>query len=147
MKPFTYISIVMLSSEAVFFAFEVMAQQTLFAKIIPPNIESAMFALVSGFINLSYWFLARVIGVIVNKFFGVTRENLSEVWKLFLVQAITALVPLAFIWLLPTKAEIKVVQNKIKEIQKENELQMSIQEKGDNATSNHGTTHQTDTKI
>ena len=109
LKPFPYIAIVNLSSEAVFFAFEVISAMTIFAKLIPPKIESSLFALVTGFLNLSYWFFARVLGNLVNKFFGVSKSNLNDLWKLFLVQAIVALIPLAVIWLLPNREEVAAV--------------------------------------
>ena len=125
LKPFPYISIVMLSSEAVFFAFEVISAMTIFAKLIPPKIESSMFALVTGVLNLSYWFLARVLGNVVNRFFGVSKENLEDLWKLFLVQAIVAVIPLVFIWLLPNREEVAAVQliinQKTEEENKDNE--------------------------
>ena len=74
-----------------------------------------MFAMITGFLTLSYYFLARIIGNIVNKFVGVTKESLSDLWKLFLIQAIAALIPLAFVWLLPNRAQVEVVQNRIQE--------------------------------
>ena len=85
MPPFVYEAIVMLCSEAVYFAFEVMSAMTLLAKIIPPRVESSMFAMFAGFLALSYWFLARIIGNMVNKFFNVDNENLDDLWKLYLV--------------------------------------------------------------
>merc|ERR1719367_1383171 len=48
-----------------------MAALTLLAKIIPPKIEASMFSLLGGTVNLSYWFLARMIGNFINLFFGV----------------------------------------------------------------------------
>ena len=97
----------MLCSEAVYFAFEVMSAMTLLAKIIPPRVESSMFAMMAGFLALSYWFLARIIGNLVNKFFNVDNKNLDDLWKLYLVQSIVALVPILFIWLLPVREQVK----------------------------------------
>ena len=97
----------MLCSEAVYFAFEVMSAMTLLAKIIPPRVESSMFAMLAGFLALSYWFLARIIGNGVNLFFGVTIESLDDLWKLYLVQSMVALVPVLFVWLLPLREQVK----------------------------------------
>ena len=83
--PFIFISIVMFFTETVAFAFEVMSALTLLAKIIPPKVEASMFSLMGGVLNLSYWFLARMLGNFVNLFFGVKEDNLTEFWKLYLV--------------------------------------------------------------
>ena len=113
MSAFTYEAIVMLCSEAVYFAFEVMSAMTLLAKIIPPRVESSMFAMLAGFLALSYWFLARVIGNMVNVFFGVTSESLDDLWKLYIVQSVAALVPILFVWLLPVREQVKKIQDEI----------------------------------
>jgi hypothetical protein len=44
----------------------------LFAKLIPDNIESSMFALLTGLLNLSGLFLSPQLGNLINKFVGVT---------------------------------------------------------------------------
>ena len=109
MDPFLYYSIINLFSESVKFACETMTALTLLAKIIPPKIEASMFSLLGGVLNLSYWVLARLLGNIFNLFFGVSEDNLDELWKLFLIQAITALGPVFFIWLLPNPQEVAAI--------------------------------------
>ena len=84
------------------------------AKMIPSSVESAMFALFMGVGNLSRLFLAKIVGNWINIYFNVTRENMDDLWMLFVVQGLCALVPLAFIWILPTASEVKVVQEMIK---------------------------------
>ena len=121
MNPFVYQAIVMLCSEAVYFAFEVMSAMTLLAKIIPPRVESSMFAMLAGFLALSYWFLARIIGNGVNLFFGVTIESLDDLWKLYLVQSVVALVPVLFVWLLPLREQVKRIQDEIAAAEKADE--------------------------
>ena len=113
MSAFTYEAIVMLCSEAVYFAFEVMSAMTLLAKIIPPRVESSMFAMLAGFLALSYWFLARMIGNLVNVFFGVTSESHDDLWKLYIVQSVVALVPILFVWLLPVREQVRRIQGEI----------------------------------
>lgn len=50
---------------------------SLFAKITPPNIEGTIFAMLTGFINLSSSVLAPLCGTIINSiFFNVTTDNL-----------------------------------------------------------------------
>ena len=57
----------------------------LFAKIIPESVESSMFALLTGLINLSNLFAAPELGVFINTFVGVTSDNLQELWVLYCV--------------------------------------------------------------
>ena len=75
----------MLFTDTVAFAFETMCALTLLAKIIPPKVEASMFSVLGGVLNLSYWFLARMLGNLVNLFFGVNEESLTGLWKLYLV--------------------------------------------------------------
>ena len=91
-----------------------MPTMALVAKMIPPTIESALFAFFTGLGNLNKHFLAKILGNLINLYFKVDKENMDDVWKLFVVQGLCALVPLAFIWILPTAGEVKVVQEKIK---------------------------------
>ena len=107
--PFIFISMVNFFTDTVAFAFENMSALTLLAKIIPPKVEASMFSLMGGVLNLSYWFAARMLGNLVNVFFGVKEDDLTDFWKLFLVQCICALLPIAFIWLIPVQAEIEEI--------------------------------------
>lgn len=78
----------------------------LFAKMIPSNIESSMFAMLTGLMNLSNGFTAKILGNIINMFVGVKEENLNDLWILYVIQAACSLLPLAFIWLVPSKREV-----------------------------------------
>ena len=48
----------------------------LFAKMIPSNIESSMFAMLTGLMNLSNGFSAKMVGNLINSFVGVDESNL-----------------------------------------------------------------------
>ena len=114
MSPVVFYSIVMFFGDSFIMAFVSMPTMALVAKMIPPTIESALFAFFTGLGNLNKHFLAKILGNLINLYFKVDKENMDDVWKLFVVQGLCALVPLAFIWILPTAGEVKVVQEKIK---------------------------------
>ena len=79
----------------------------LFAKMIPSNIESSMFAMLTGLMNLSNGFSSKMLGNLINMFVGVHESNLKDLWILYIIQASCSLLPLAFIWLVPTSKEVK----------------------------------------
>ena len=92
-----------------------MPEMSLVAKLIPPTIESTFFAFFTGVGNLTFFFMGRVLGNAFNKFYNVTKEDMSDLWKLHVIQAICSLIPLCFIWLLPKTEEVRAVQKVIKE--------------------------------
>ena len=90
----------------------------LFAKMIPSNIESSMFAMLTGLMNLSQGFTAKMLGNFCNIFVGVHESNLTDLWILYVIQAACSLLPLAFIWLVPTKTEVENIQKAIEFIER-----------------------------
>jgi hypothetical protein len=83
----------------------------LFAKIIPEKIEASLFAFLMGLTNLSYLFVSGNLAVVINlEFVGVTYDDTSRVWELYAIQAVMSLIPLCFIWLIPTRDEVAKVQ-------------------------------------
>jgi len=79
----------------------------LFAKMIPSNIESSMFAMLTGLMNLSNGFTAKMLGNLINSFVGVHEENLQDLWILYVAQAVCSLMPLFFIWLVPSNQQVE----------------------------------------
>jgi hypothetical protein len=75
----------------------------LFAKIIPPNIEVSLYALQCGLTKLSNNNLASYVTILWNKWFNITGENLDDLWKLMVVGMVFSLVPLAFLWMVPSR--------------------------------------------
>ena len=76
----------------------------LYAKLIPEKIEASLFAFLMGLSNLSNLFIARNIANLVNVWIGCNTDNLAETtWKLYAVQGGMALIPLFFIWLIPSR--------------------------------------------
>ena len=90
----------------------------LFVKMIPSNIESSMFAMLTGLMNLSNGFTAKMLGNAINSFVGVHEKNLTDLWILYIIQACCSMLPLAFIWLIPNKQQVESVQRAIEFIEK-----------------------------
>ena len=57
----------------------------LFAKMIPSNIESSMFAMLTGLMNLSNGFTAKMLGSLINMCVGVQEGNLEDLWILYVI--------------------------------------------------------------
>lgn len=99
-------------------AFQRLPGMVLFAKMIPSNIESSMFAMLTGLMNLSNGFTSKMLGNAVNYFVGVEEKNLQDLWILYVIQAGCSLLPLLFIWLIPSKAQVENVQKAIEFIER-----------------------------
>jgi len=69
-----------------------------------------MFALLTGLLNFSFGFLSPQLGNFYNRFIGVTQDNLTDLWKLCVLETCMELIPLFFISLIPTRAEVASVQ-------------------------------------
>ena len=89
---------------------QLLSGNVLFAKLIPANIEASMFAILTGVINLCHFFIAKQLANFINLFVGVTDENLDKLWILFAITAVCSLIPIAFIWLVPSRKEVFLVQ-------------------------------------
>lgn len=89
-------------------SFQMLPSMVLFAKITPANIEGTCFAFLTGTTNFLYGVLASYIGSLVNDaFIGVTANDLSNFISLAWISLITRFFPLAFLWLIPLKADIE----------------------------------------
>ena len=76
----------------------------LFAKLVPERIESSLYAFSTGLMNLASLFIAPNLGNLINViFFHVNLSNLTYVWALYATQAVMAVIPVLFVWLLPTR--------------------------------------------
>lgn len=106
LPPEVYYGIVMLFGDSSIMCFYWMPTMAAVAKMIPSSVESAVFALFMGLGNLSRLFLSKIVGNWINLYFNVTREDMSNLWKLFMAQAILGLVPLVLVWMLPTTAQV-----------------------------------------
>jgi len=115
MSPLAFVFLTTTITDVLFNAYRTMPAMVLFAKLIPENVESFMFAMITGLMNLSNLFLSRELGILINHFIGVYYDssddnNLREnVWKLYCVQAACCGLPLFFLWLLPSRQDVKQV--------------------------------------
>ena len=55
-----------------------------FTKLVNPNIEATMMAFLTTLMYLGEETVARYLGILINKFVGVTTEILDDLWKLYL---------------------------------------------------------------
>ena len=85
MDPYWFMMASSSVTDVLYIAFVNMPGMVLFAKLIPANIESSMFAMLTGLMNFSNLFAAKMLGNYVNTFFNVTQENLGDLWKLYVV--------------------------------------------------------------
>jgi Na+/melibiose symporter-like transporter len=113
MPPVVFLVMSSTVTDTLYSAYTQLPGTVLFAKIIPESVESSMFALLTGLINLSNLFAAPELGVFINTFVGVTSENLQELWVLYCVQIGCCMIPMMFIWILPSRAAVALAQAKI----------------------------------
>lgn len=85
MDPYWFMMASSSVTDVLYIAFVNLPGMVLFAKLIPQNIESSMFALLTGLMNFSNLFLAKMLGNYINTFFNVTEENLSDLWQLYVI--------------------------------------------------------------
>ena len=88
-------------------AFYILPPFVLVAKITPAHVEATIFSFSASVINAGIHFLGKYMGLAWNKaFFGVTTDNLDDLWKLQLVEMCFALACLFYVPLLPTWDEV-----------------------------------------
>lgn len=106
LSPIIFVVLTSTVMDTLVSAFTVLPAMVLFAKLIPQNVESSMFALLTGVLNFCSLFAAKELGVLINRSIGVTTSNLSQLWKLYVVQASCCLLPIIFVALLPTREQV-----------------------------------------
>ena len=82
----------------------------LFAKITPRHIEATCFAMLAGLYNFKNSIRGYIGAQINTSFIGVTRDNLDDFWKLKVISLICSLLPIAFLFLIPTNKQIEALQ-------------------------------------
>ena len=96
-------------------AFIFLPMSVLFAKITPVNIEATCFALLAGVSNFRNTARGWVGSAVNDRFVQVTKDDLSRYWVLVAIQFVCGFLPLLFLWLIPTKAQVDALQQKINE--------------------------------
>eukprot|EP00353_Schmidingerella_taraikaensis_P013469 CAMPEP_0185587966 /NCGR_PEP_ID=MMETSP0434-20130131/51377_1 /TAXON_ID=626734 ORGANISM="Favella taraikaensis, Strain Fe Narragansett Bay" /NCGR_SAMPLE_ID=MMETSP0434 /ASSEMBLY_ACC=CAM_ASM_000379 /LENGTH=140 /DNA_ID=CAMNT_0028210297 /DNA_START=237 /DNA_END=659 /DNA_ORIENTATION=- len=64
----------------------------------------------TGISNFCSFFLAKQLANFINLFVGVNSDDLSELWVLYLITTFFCLMPLLFLWLVPKRKEVFLVQ-------------------------------------
>ena len=85
LSPLTFVVLTSTVMDTLVSAFTTLPAMVLFAKLIPHNVESSMFALLTGVLNFCSLFAAKELGVLINRSIGVTSSNLSQLWKLYAI--------------------------------------------------------------
>ncbi len=115
LPPVAFLCLTSTVTDTLYNAYTTLPGMVLFAKLIPENVESSMFAMLTGLTNFSNLFMSSEVGIFINKFIGVyyiseTDNNLNEVWKLYCAQIGCCVIPMFFVWLIPRRAAVKLVQ-------------------------------------
>lgn len=107
LPPLAFVCLTSTVTDTLYNAYTTLPAMVLFAKLIPENVESSMFAMLTGINNFSNLFASKELGIFINHFVGVvyseTYNNLYLVWELYLIQACCCFLPMLFVWLLPTR--------------------------------------------
>jgi len=119
MSPFIFLIFSDAVTEVLYVCFVTLPSQVIFAKMIPSTIEASMFAISTGLTNFANLYACKQLGNIINIFVGVGKENMEDLWKLYIYQAGMCMIPLLFLWLLPTRKQVENVQKVIQFMEKE----------------------------
>ena len=82
----------------------------IFAKICPKHIEATTFALLAGVSNLRGTISDWTGAWINEKWVGVSENDLSKYWVLVTIGYVCCLLPLIFLWLIPSRLQIQELQ-------------------------------------
>ena len=113
MKPLVFVCLTSTVTDTISKTLSNLPCMVLFSKIIPSRIEASMFALMMGLLNLTNLVISKLLGNFYNKFIGVSKDNLQDIWKLMVISSVLSVVPIFLIWMLPKKAEVSAVQRVI----------------------------------
>jgi hypothetical protein len=112
MPKFLYICFTSTVTDTLYQCFNTLPLMVMFAKLIPERVEASLFAFLTGLSNLCNLFLSGNLGNLINIWVGVTEDKQSledNTWKLYAIQAVCSLIPLCFIWLIPTREQVAKV--------------------------------------
>ena len=109
-SPFTFIFFTSSTMFPLILGLLIIPPYVLIAKITPSHVEATIFAFSASIINSCLLFLSRLMGVIWNKlFFHVSADNLSDMYKLYVLEMVCTLLCLCYVGLIPTWEEVAEV--------------------------------------
>jgi hypothetical protein len=89
LSPLAFVCLTSTVTDTLYSACTTLPAMVLFAKLIPENVESSMFAMLTGILNFSNLFASKELGIVINKFIGVyyteNDNNLSLIWQLYVI--------------------------------------------------------------
>ena len=109
MSPTTFVFLSNTVTDTLSSAIRLLSGNVLFAKLIPVNIEASMFAILTGITNFCNFFVAKQLGNFFNIFVGVSSDNLESLWILFAITTGCSIIPIFFIWLVPSRSQVFLV--------------------------------------
>jgi MFS family permease len=66
LSPLTFVCLTSTVTDTLYLAYTTLPAMVLFAKLIPEQVESSMFAMLTGVLNFSNLFLAKELGILIN---------------------------------------------------------------------------------
>lgn len=90
LKPYDFVFLTSTVTDTLCEAYTTLPAMVLFAKLIPKNVESSLFAFMTGVLNFATMTVSRELGIWINSMVGVyykspNDNNLPLVWKLYLI--------------------------------------------------------------
>ena len=136
-SPFTFIFFTSSTLDAIVRCLYMIPPYVLIAKLTPDHVEATIFSFSASIVNLCAFLIPRMMGVVWSKLtFNVTSENLTDLWKLYILEFSSILLCLLYVRLLPTWEEVEEAQDDIKRVSEEVQAQMATN--SNSAALNHG---------
>lgn len=90
LPPIVFVCLTSTVTDTLYNAWEALPALVLFAKLIPENVESSMFAMLTGLLNFGNLVASKELAILINKFVGVyfyssTDNTLYLVWQLYVI--------------------------------------------------------------
>lgn len=116
------------------YALFILPPYILVAKLTPSHVEATVFSFSAGLINGCIFMLSRFVGNFYNiLFFGVTADNLEDLWQLYILEILFVAISYGYLGLIPTWKQVSIAQAHIKEL---NESEESDSLSSENANQN-----------
>ena len=75
LSPLAFVCLTSTVTDTLYSAYTTLPAMVLFAKLIPENVESSMFAMLTGVLNFSNLFASKEIGIMINSYVGVSYTS------------------------------------------------------------------------
>lgn len=109
-KYFIWLDMTDLVLRSLIQAYLYMPGMIFYSKMVPNEIEASMLGLAYSIILFNSECLARVWSYLLNLYFGVSLNNYSNLWKMYVIQACLLVIPFFFYKLIISRSEVEIVQ-------------------------------------